>query len=55
MGYHFRRHQRNLKETRYTGSNNEDDYSDFAINKGFIQYSTLFHSVLEKQSTDEEF
>ena len=42
-------------DSRYTGSNNEDDYSDFAINKGFVQYSTLSNSVLEKQSTDEEF
>ena len=30
-------------DSRYTGSDNEDedDYSDFTMNKGFIQYSTI--------------
>ena len=33
-------HQRNLKvDSRYTGSDNEeDDFNDFSMNKGFIQY-----------------
>ena len=28
-------------DSRYTGSEDEDDYSDFTMNKGFIQYSIL--------------
>ena len=36
----FRPHQRNLKvDSRYTGSDiEEDDFNDFSMNKGFIQY-----------------
>ena len=25
-------------DSRYTGSDNEDDFNDFTMNKGFIQY-----------------
>ena len=26
-------------DSRYTGSDNEDDFNDFTMNKGFIQYN----------------
>ena len=43
-GLHFRRHRRNLKEILVTpGSDNEDDdFNDFTMNKGFIQHSVTF-------------
>ena len=27
-----------IGDSRYTGSDNEDDFNDFTMNKGFIQY-----------------
>ena len=28
-------------DSRYTGSDNEDDFNDFTMNKGFIQYDNM--------------
>ena len=41
VDHHLRCHQRNLKETIVTyasSDNEEDDFNDFSMNKGFIQY-----------------